>query len=145
MSKEKNGENNENCNIDELDIQKISLFFVDFLFNENFKKFKPKDTINSKTTEFNSQSSSQSNKDNYKLRSKIEKPPLPSSNQETQKATKKIMNQTENNKIGKIPKETLSKNNQNKETKEKASKSLTKNNKINNSNHSYKEKKKIEL
>ena len=141
MSQEKNGENNENSDIDELDIQKISLFFVDFLFNENFKKFKPKDTINSKTTEFNSQSSNQSNKDNHKSRSEIDKPPLPSSNQETQKTTKKIMNQTENNKIGKTAKETLSKNNQNKETKEKESKSKTKNNKINNSNNSYKEKK----
>jgi hypothetical protein len=141
MSQEKNGENNENCDIDELDIQNISLFFVDSLFNENLKKFKSKDTINSKVTELKSQSIKQSNKDNHKLKSKIDKHLPPSSNQEPKKITKIIKNRNKNDKIGATAKETLSKNNQNKETKEKSSKSKSKNNKITNSNNSYKEKK----
>jgi hypothetical protein len=142
MSQEKNGENNNNCDIDELDIQKISLFFVDSLFKENLQKFKPKDKIKSKVTEFNSQSSNQSNKNNHKSTSKADQIPPPSSNQETKKTSKKkIKNQTENNKIGAAAKETISKNNKNKETKEKTSKSKTKNNKINNPNNSFKEKK----
>ena len=141
MSQEKNEENNENYDIDELDIQKISLLFVDSLFNENIKKFKPKDTINSNETELNSQTINQSNKDNLKSTSKIVQPPPTSSNQEIQKNTKKIMNQTEKRKVGTAPKETLSKNNPNKEIKEKTSKSKTKNNKTNKSNNAYKEKK----
>ena len=141
MSQEKNGENNENCDIDELDIQNISLFFVDSLFNENLKKFKSKDRINSKVTELKSQSIKQSNKDNHKLKSKIDKHLPPSSNQEPKKITKIIKNRNKNDKIGATAKETLSKNNQNKETKEKSSKSKSKNNKITNSNNSYKEKK----
>lgn len=141
MSQEKNGENNENCDIDELDIQNISLFFVDSLFNENLKKFKSKDTINSKVTELKSQSIKQSNKDNHKSKSKIDKHLPPSSNQEPKKITKIIKNRNKNDKIGATAKETLSKNNQNKETKEKSSKSKSKNNKITNSNNSYKEKK----
>ena len=140
MSQGKNGENNENSDIDELDIQKISLFFVDSLFNENLKMFKPKDTINSKTAEFNPQSSNQSNKDEHKLKSKEDQPHPPSSNQVPQKTNKKIKNQTENKQNEATPKENLSKNNLKKETKEKASKSKSKNNKINNS---YKEKKLI--
>jgi len=140
MSQGKNGENNENSDIDELDIQKISLFFVDSLFNENLKMFKPKDTINFKTAEFNPQSSNQSNKDEHKLKSKEDQPHPPSSNQIPQKTNKKIKNQTENKQNEATPKENLSKNNHKKETKEKASKSKSKNNKINNS---YKEKKLI--
>ena len=140
MSQGKNGENNENSDIDELDIQKISLFFVDSLFNENLKMFKPKDTINSKTAEFNPQSSNQSNKDEHKLKSKEDQPHPPPSNQVPQKTNKKINNQTENKQNEATPKENLSKNNLKKETKEKASKSKSKNNKINNS---YKEKKLI--
>ena len=140
MSQGKNGENNENSDIDELDIQKISLFFVDSLFNENLKMFKPKDTINSKTAEFNRQASNQSNKDEHKLKSKEDQPHPPSSNQVPQKTNKKIKNQTENKQNEATPKENLSKNNLKKETKEKASKSKSKNNKINNS---YKEKKLI--
>jgi len=140
MSQGKNGENNENSDIDELDIQKISLFFVDSLFNENLKMFKPKDTINFKTAEFNPQSSNQSNKDEHKLKSKEDQPHPPSSNQVPQKTNKKIKNQTENKQNEATPKENLSKNNLKKETKEKASKSKSKNNKINNS---YKEKKLI--
>jgi len=140
MSQGKNGENNENSDIDELDIQKISLFFVDSLFNENLKMFKPKDTINSKIAEFNPQSSNQSNKDEHKLKSKEDQPHPPPSNQVPQKTNKKIKNQTENKQNEATPKENLSKNNLKKETKEKASKSKSKNNKINNS---YKEKKLI--
>jgi len=140
MSQGKNGENNENSDIDELDIQKTSLFFVDSLFNENLKMFKPKDTINSKIAEFNPQSSNQSNKDEHKLKSKEDQPHPPPSNQVPQKTNKKIKNQTENKQNEATPKENLSKNNLKKETKEKASKSKSKNNKINNS---YKEKKLI--